>query len=139
MIDGLDAAETSSHGTGRGLNITLWVLQGVLALVFVLTALTKFAGAPQAVEIFEAMGTASWMPYVIGLLEIIGAVALLVPRLCGLAAVAFVALLVGAVLSHLIVGVGSPILALVLLVLSALVAYGRRASITHLRTSLGSR
>ncbi|MBV9142386.1 MAG: DoxX family protein [Pseudonocardiales bacterium] len=87
MIDDLKADESPSRSTSRGLNVTLWVLQGVLALVFALSAVMKFTAAPQAVEVFEAMGTASWLPYVIGLLEVVGAIALLIPRLSGLAAV----------------------------------------------------
>lgn len=133
MTDSIAASRALSTGTtSRGVNITCWVLQGVLALGFALSGLMKLSGAPEAVAIFEAMGTAGWMPYVIGLLEIIGAIGLLIPRVTGVAAVAFVALMVGAVLSHLIVGVGSPVAAIVLLILSALVAYGRRASISHL-------
>jgi uncharacterized membrane protein YphA (DoxX/SURF4 family) len=127
MIENLKAAKSPSHGTSRGLNITLWMLQGILAVVFVLSALMKFTAAPQAVKVFEAMGTASWLPYLIGLLEVVGAIALLIPRLSGLAAVAFAALMVGAVVTHLIWG-GSVVLEIVLLILAAVVAYGRRAS-----------
>ncbi|MFN2495441.1 MAG: DoxX family protein [Pseudonocardiaceae bacterium] len=133
MIGNLEAP-----GTSRGLNITLWTLQGVLALVFVLSALMKFAAAPQAVQVFEAIGAASWLPYVIGGLEIIGAVALLIPRLAGLAAAAFVALMIGAVLTHLIWG-GPVVLEIVLLILAAVLAYGRRGSTVALLTDAGAR
>jgi len=131
MVDNLAASQAPSAGSmSRGLNITLWVLQVILAVGFALFALMKFSGAPDAVVVFEEMGTAGWMPYVIGSLEILGAIGLLIRRVAGLAAVAFVALMVGAVLSHLILGVGSPILAIVLLILSALVAYGRWGSMS---------
>lgn len=121
-----DQVETGTRaGAGRGTSIVLWVLQVLLALVFVAVGLAKLSASPQAVEIFEAMGTASWMPYIIGALEIVGAVALLIPRLTALAAAAFVVLLAGAVISHLIWG-GNPVLALVLLILSAVVAWARR-------------
>lgn len=133
MADNITASQAPSTGsTSRGANITFWVLQGLLALGFALSGLMKLSGARDAVMIFEAMSAPGWMPYVIGLLEIIGAIGLLIPRLAGVAAVAFVALMVGAVLTHLIVGVGSPVPAIVLLILSAVVAYGRRASISHL-------
>ena len=134
MIDDLEEAESPSRSTSRGLNITLWVLQGVLALVFALSAAMKFTAAPQAMQVFEAMGTASWLPYVIGPLEVAGAIALLIPRLSGLAATAFVALMIGAVLTHLIWG-GSVVLEITLLLLSAVVAYGRRASMSDLLTN----
>lgn len=138
MIDNLEAPELPSHGMSRGRNVTLWVLQVVLAVVFVLTALMKFTASPQAVAVFEAMGTAGWLPYVIGVLEVAGAVALLTPRLTGLAAVAFVALMIGAVLTHLIWG-GPVVLEVVLLVLCAVVAYGRRAGTSELLAGLGRR
>jgi uncharacterized membrane protein len=44
------------------------------------------------------------MPYVIGVLAILGAIGLLIPRLSGTAALAFVILMIGAVVSHLIWG-----------------------------------
>lgn len=138
MIENLKAAKSPSHGTSRGLNITLWVLQGILAVVFALSALMKFTAAPQAVEVFKAMGTASWLPYVIGLLEVVGAIALLIPRLSGLAATAFAALMAGAVVTHLIWG-GSVALEIVLLILSAVVAYSRRGSISALLTDRSQR
>lgn len=138
MIDDLKATESPLRSRSRGLNITFWVLQVVLALVFALSAVMKFTAAPQAMEVFEAMGTASWLPYVIGPLEVVGAIALLIPRLSGLAAAAFVALMIGAVLTHLIWG-GSVVLEIVLLVLSAVVAYGRRASMSDLLTHRGQR
>lgn len=122
------ATETAS-GANRGLNIGLWVLQVLVALAFVGAGLGKLTGSPQAVMIFETMGTASWMPYVIGALEILGAIALLIPRLTGIAAAALVVLLAGALVSHAIWG-GSPAFAVVLLVLTAVIAWGRRASLS---------
>jgi len=81
------------------------------------------------VQVFETMGTAGWLPYVIATLEVLGAIALIVPqlRLYGLAALAFVALTVGAVLTHIIWG-GSPVSAIVLLVVCAVIAWGRRSN-----------
>lgn len=125
----------ATGGTSRGRTIALWVLQGVLALAFALSGIMKLSGNPQAVAVFEAMGTATWMPFVIGSLEILGAIALLIRRLAGLAAAAFVALMVGAVITHLIWG-GFAVPALVLLILSVPVAYARRSGIAELAAGL---
>lgn len=134
MVDNTAVSQVPSAGSpSRGLNLALWVLQVILALAFVLSGLMKLSGSPDAVVVFQEMGTAGWMPYIIGSLEIVGAIGLLIRRVTGVAAVAFVALTVGAVLTHLILGVGSPVPAIVLLILSALVAYGRRASLAQLR------
>jgi uncharacterized membrane protein YphA (DoxX/SURF4 family) len=132
MVDNIATHEApSAGGMSRGMNITLWVLQGILALGFLLSGLSKLAGAEQAVQIFEEMGTAGWMPYVIGVLEIAGAIGLLIRRLTGLAAAALVLLLIGALISHAIWG-GFAGPAVVLLILSAVVAYFRRSSISEL-------
>lgn len=107
----------------------LWVLQYLAAAGFLFNAFGKFTGYPDMMVVFVAMGTAGWLPYVIGVLEVAGAVALVVPRLrlYGLAALAFVALTVGGLMSHVIWG-GSMIPAAVLLVISAVIAWGRRAN-----------
>lgn len=130
-------APSSPRSASRGMNVTLWVLQGIAALGFAFSGVMKLSGSPQALGFFEVMGTASWMPYVIGVLEILGAIGLLVPKLSGIAASAFVALLIGALISHAIWG-GFPVPALILLVLSAVIAYGRRATMSALFAS-GSR
>lgn len=137
MVDNV-ATSQSSASTSRGMNITLWVLQGILALGFALSGFQKLNGSPQVVAIFEAMGTAGWMPYVIGGLEILGAIGLLIPRLSGTAASAFVALMIGAVVSHLVWG-GFPAPAVMLLILSAVVAYGRRSTVSDLLTGASRR
>lgn len=138
MVDNVAARQAPSTGeASRGLNITLWVLQGILALGFALSGLAKLTGAEQAVLIFKEMGTADWMPYLIGLLELAGAIGLLIRRVAGLAAVAFVLLMVGALVSHLIWG-GFAAPAVGLLILSAVVAYGRRSSTSELLTGAGS-
>lgn len=137
MVDNLTASQSPSAGdTSRGLNIAFWVLQVLLAIAFVFSGLMDLTKSPDVMVVFDAMGTAGWMPYLVGTLSIIGGIGLLIPRVAGAAGLAFVALMLGAVLSHLILGVGNPILPLVLLVLSALVAYGRRAGIAQLRTGL---
>ncbi len=56
-------------------------------------------------------------------------------RLYGFAALAFVALTLGAVLTHLIWG-ASPVPAIVLLVVSAVIAWGRRSNTADLIAGL---
>jgi putative oxidoreductase len=132
------AAPPESPSTRRGMNIMLWVLQGITALGFIFSAVMKFSGSPQALAVFEAMGTASWMPYLIGLLEILGSVGLLIPRLSGIAALAFVALMIGALVSHSIWG-GFAAPAVVMLILSVVLAYSRRSTISTLFSSASRR
>lgn len=62
-----------------------------------------------------------------GVLEVAGAVGLLVPRLAGLAATGLVALMVGAAATNVVVLAVPPTLPLVFGVLAAVVAMTRRA------------
>jgi uncharacterized membrane protein len=63
--------------------------------------------------------------YLIGSLELAGAVGLLIPALSGLAALALSALMVGASITNAFVIHTSPLVPLVFLVISVLVAWGR--------------
>jgi hypothetical protein len=113
---------------GRGLNITLWVLQVLLALFFLVGAAgPKLVGERYAVEIFTEIGAGQWFRYLIGALELAGAIALLIPRLAGLAAICFVGLMVGAVITQVFI-LDSVLLAVtpgVLGVVFAVIAWGR--------------
>ncbi|MEU9819630.1 DoxX family protein [Pseudonocardia alni] len=90
------ASTTSATGRPRAATVGLWVLQVLLAAVFVMAALPKVGADPVAVAGFDLLGLGTVGMVVVGWLELAGAVALLVPRLCGLAAVWQVALMVGA-------------------------------------------
>ncbi|MCX2731430.1 DoxX family protein [Saccharopolyspora sp. NFXS83] len=74
----------------------LWVLQVLLAIVFALIALPKMLGNPIAVDPFDLIGLGIPGMVVVGWLEFAGAIALLVPRLCGLASACQVPLMIGA-------------------------------------------
>ncbi len=111
----------------RPVSITLWVLQAALAAMYLMSAAPKLLADPQAVTAFAALGFGPTGMAVIGALEVLGAVALLVPRLCGAAALGFVGLMTGAVIITVVaVGAAAAVLPAVLLVLAAVVAYGRR-------------
>jgi putative oxidoreductase len=116
----------------RGRDVALGVLQGLLALTFLLQGGAKLTGAAVAVAVFDEIGAGDWLRYVIGALELAGAVALLVPRLSGVAALAFAGLMLGAVATHLVVLGDSPALPAVLLVLTAVLAWARRDRTTAL-------
>ncbi len=111
----------------RGVNVAVWTLQVLLAGVYVMASVPKLMASSQAVEGFADMGLGMAGMYVIGALELAGAVALLVPRLCGLAGVAFVGLMVGAVIATVgTLGLGTAVFPAVMLVLVAVVAWARR-------------
>lgn len=117
------AARTTSRG--RTANIVLWVLQVVLALLFVMAGASKVFGDPAMVRMFADIGVGQWFRYVVGALEVAGAVGVLIPRLSGLAALGLACVMAGAVFTNLVVLGASPLLPLANLVLALLVAWGR--------------
>ena len=112
----------------KGLNITGWVLQCLAAAAFLAAGGSKLAAAPAMVEIFAKLGAGQWFRYLTGALEVIGAVALLVPRTSFYGAVVLAVVMAGAIVTHLAVLGGSPIPALVLLVIVGTVAWLRRST-----------
>jgi uncharacterized membrane protein YphA (DoxX/SURF4 family) len=110
----------------KGLNITGWVLQGLAAAAFLAAGGSKLASVPAMVEMFAKLGAGQWFRYLSGALEVIGAVTLLVPRTAFYGAVLLALVMVGAIVTHLAVLGGSPIPALVLLVIVGTVAWLRR-------------
>jgi uncharacterized membrane protein YphA (DoxX/SURF4 family) len=111
----------------RATNVALWSLQAVLAFQFAGGGLLKLTGSPEMVELFAAVGAGQWLRYMVGTLEVAGAVGLLVPRLSGLAALGLAGLMVGATATNLFVLGESPWLPIGLLLVSALIAWGRRS------------
>ena len=120
-----DIVATREAPPARAVNVALWVLQAVLAFQFAGGGLLKLAGSPEMVELFAAIGAGQWLRYLVGMLEVAGAVGLLVPRLSGLAALGLAALLVGATATNLFVLGQSPWLPVGLLLTSAVIARGR--------------
>jgi uncharacterized membrane protein len=116
---------TDRAPAARATNIALWVLQAVLAFQFAGGGLAKLTASPEMVDLFATVGAGQWLRYVVGTLEVAGAVGLLVPRLSGLAALGLASLMVGATATNLFILAESPWLPIGLLLASILVARGR--------------
>lgn len=78
------------------------------------------------------VGAGQWLRYVVGGLEVAGALGVLVPRLSGLAALGIAALMAGAAVTSVFVLGVSPVVPLALMVVAGLVAWFRRASVQAL-------
>ncbi|MGB8522590.1 MAG: DoxX family protein [Candidatus Acidiferrales bacterium] len=88
----------------RVLNLTLWVLQSLLALVFLYSGASKFN--PHGIfwiELFAKVGMGQWFRYFTGGLEVICAVLLLIPRSSAIAAALLACVMAGAILTHLFI------------------------------------
>lgn len=110
----------------RKRQIALWLLQALLAAAFLAAGGAKLAGVPSMVVVFEGVGIGQWFRYVTGGIEVVSALLLLVPALCGLGAAMLVPTMVGATFAHLFLIGGSPVASMLLLLLSATVAWNRR-------------
>ena len=118
------------------MNILLWILQILLALLFLFAGGTKFY---YTIEQMRAMGPPNqilfpgWFMHFIGVCEILGALGLVLPglfrikqHLTALAAIGLTIIMIGAVVvTFMTFGVGSAIPNLIICLLCAFVAYGR--------------
>src|SRR5712692_4850413 len=106
--------------------IAAWIAQGLLAAAFLAAGGAKLAAVPMMVQIFDQIGFGQWFRIVTGLVEVVGAVALLIPGFAVVGAAWLGATMFFAVLTHLVVLHSSPAPALVLLALNVLVVWLRR-------------
>ena len=120
------AIETPVATPRRLRNAGLWALQIVGAAMFFMAGTQKLTGAESMVQLFAAVGVGQWLRYLTGTLEVLGAIALLVPYFAGLGALWLTAVMLAAVIAHLTVLGGNPAIALALLIVMAIVAWGRR-------------
>ena len=80
----------------RRTSILLWAAQIPLAALFLMVAVPKLTGRPQAVQEFGLIGAGQWLRYLVGAAELAGAIGLLTPWLAGLAAAGLAADMAGA-------------------------------------------
>lgn len=84
----------------RAKTIGLWVVQVLVALAFLLAGQAKFTSTEIWINQFTGWGYAVWFMYAIGLLEVLGAIGVLIPRLVWYAAVGLTIIMIGALVTH---------------------------------------
>jgi len=104
----------------------IWALRLLLALAFGVAGAAKLTGVPQMVQIFEHIGIGQWFRYVTGLVEVTGAILLLVPATGFFGGLLLAVTMVFGTATHLLVIGGNPVPAIVLALLSGFVAYRQR-------------
>jgi putative oxidoreductase len=112
--------------------IGAWTVQIILAAAFAAAGSAKLAGVPFMVELFDQIGIGQWFRLVTGVVEITGAIALVFPGLASIGAAWLGTTMVFAVATHLLVLHTSPVPAIVLGLLNALVVYLRRDELVAL-------
>jgi len=128
----------SHHNPARGVRVTLGALRGLLAFVFTAAGVAKLAGLPFMVEVFDHAGLGQWFRYLTGSIEVGSAVLLLTRRLVGIGALVLSCTMAGAIIAHLTRVPGSPVPAIVLLILSATLAFAFRQRTLALLSPLPS-
>lgn len=101
----------------------MWVLNVVLAIVFIMAGGSKLLGVDMQVEAFATWNLPTWFMYVTGALEVAGGIGLLVKQVRLWAALGLAVTMVGAIITHLLNNEASQIVVpIVLLLLSLLSA-----------------
>ena len=78
---------TATLSRPRSANIAVWILRLVAAALFLFAGFMKLSGQPMMVEEFDTVGLGQWFRYFTGVLEVVGAVATLVPAVSILGAI----------------------------------------------------
>lgn len=105
-----------------------WGLRLLAAAAFLAAGGAKLAGVPTMVGIFDQIGFGQWFRVVTGLVEVIGGITILLPATVAFGGLLLAMTMVFAVLTHLFLIGGSPVPALVLLLITATVTWLHRAS-----------
>jgi len=130
-------SSSSQFGRRRGwlAATVLWTLQIAAAAMFLFAGSHKLNAAPEMVATFEVIGLGQWFRYMTGAIEVVAAIALLVPRAAVFGALLLVPTMVGAVVTHLVIG-GSIVPAVVLLGVTAFIAWARREDLLRVAAAL---
>ena len=80
-----------------------WILQLLVAGILLQTLFFKFTGAPESVYIFSTLGLEPWGRIGSGIAELIAAILLLIPATAPAGAILSIAVISGAIVSHLTV------------------------------------
>lgn len=121
----------------RRAETTVRILIVLLALFLgAASGLPKLFRAEAAVDGFDKIGWGDWFLYFVGTLEVVGAIALLIPLLSGVAALAFIGLMIGATVFNLTVldapeAVFTTVLLALLFACVAWVRRNRTAELAH--------
>jgi uncharacterized membrane protein YphA (DoxX/SURF4 family) len=111
-------------------NFVLWIVCGALALVFLLSGAPKLIGGSTiGLQAAAMRGFPGWLRLLVGLVEVVGAIALLVPRTSAVAAALLAFVMIPAALTQWMSGEPGVFVPIVLFVLLLIVAWRRSADL----------
>ena len=85
----------------RSFMIASWAMRAIAAVIFLQTLFFKFTGAKESVYIFSTLGLEPWGRIGSGAVELIASILLLTPRTVVFGAALSLAVISGAIVSHL--------------------------------------
>lgn len=107
--------------------VALWGLQVLLALLFLAAGIPKLAGNPNWIARFARYGYPDNFYRLVGVVEVLGALALLIPRTAAYSAAVLIVVMIGATITHALHSEAFRVpITLVLAILLGIVAYARR-------------
>ena len=108
---------------GKARSSSIWGLRVLLGVVFLAIGGAKLAGAWQTVDFFAAIGWGQWFRYLTGLLDVVGALLLFVPRWTCIGALLLVCTVGSATLICVLLLHNNPAVPLILTLLAASLAW----------------
>ena len=112
--------------------VVVWIISALLAAVFATTGISKLIGSdPIGLQAAAMRGFPEWIRVVVGLVEVAGAVMLLVPAVAGIAAAMLALLMIPATITQWISGEPGVAVPIVLFVLLLLVAWRRNPAVVR--------
>jgi putative oxidoreductase len=120
---------TPNEGTqprGRTSLIALWVVQVLLAGMFLMAGGSKLGGAAAMVTLYDTIGWGQWFRYVTGIIEVSAAIMLLIPSTAVFGSLLIIPTMLGAITASLTALHASPAIPCVLLLGAVAVAWARR-------------
>lgn len=131
---------TSGAPRRKGVSIAVWVVQVLLAAFMIFAAFGKLT--QPSIDMYALIGFGDWFRYLTLVCELAGAIGLLLPRLCSLAAAGLTCVMIGATLTNLFLlpnAASAAIMTVVLGIIFALISWYRRSHTTALLAMVGAR
>lgn len=107
-------------------SVVVWILSVLLAVIFAATGIAKLTGTePLSFQAAAMRGFPTWIRMVVGVTELVGAAALLIPPVAGIAAGMLALLMIPATITQAVSGQAGVFIPVVIFVLLLLVAWRR--------------
>jgi uncharacterized membrane protein YphA (DoxX/SURF4 family) len=109
-------------------DVAVWLLSALLAVLFVVVGAQKLIMSADSywVEAFRLWGYPEWFRTVVGIVEIAGGIALLIPSLAFLGAIALGVIMLGGTFTQLVSGTAGAWRPFVVLLLLLVIGWARR-------------